>query len=314
MLHLVESSSYSSTVAGKGSSKRRFIPVDYLILTYVSLTTLLLLIADRPVSERAWLIVGNVMIVLVVIVLKRIDPNTSSRFFRVLRRLYPVLFFTFFYEQTQTMIHLLFPGWFDAALSQFEISLFGVQPSLAIEKLYTPILNEIIIACYVFYYVCLPLGLMLLIVRRNERCSDRLITASTIAFFVSYLFFFSYPVEGPRYHLMEMFTRPLDGYVFVPLVKRIMDTAAVHGGAMPSSHSAVALLVLWYVMRASKRWGLALAPIIAGILVGCVWGRFHYVSDVVVGAAIAVLACWITEYVFRKGLLGARTLTREDSA
>ncbi|MFH1891981.1 MAG: phosphatase PAP2 family protein [Candidatus Zixiibacteriota bacterium] len=304
----MESSLYSSTVAGKRSRSRGFIPVDFLILAYVSFTTILLLIVNRPISERVWLIAGNLAIAIVVLILANIAPLSHSRLLRIARRLYPVVLFTFFYEQTSSLIHVFFPGWFDAALSQFEITIFGAQPSLAIEHLYSPMLNDIVMACYVFYYLCLPLGLVFLVLRKKEGAADRLITASALTFFVSYTLFFLYPVEGPRYHLVESFVQPFDGYLFVPLVKRIMDTAAVHGGAMPSSHAAVALIVFWYVMRESRRWGMALAPVILGLTIGCVWGRFHYVSDVAVGALITVVAVWLTEHAYRNRWLGSRNL------
>jgi len=308
MLHLVENSSYSSKVAGKRSRSRGLIPVDYLFLAYASLTTILLLIVDRPISERAWLIAGNLAVSIVVLSLRNIDPLSPNRLLRVVRRLYPVVLFTFFYEQTGSLIHVFFPGWFDAALSQFEIAIFGTQPSLAIEHLYAPMLNDILMACYVFYYFSLPLGLVFLVLRNKEGAADRLITASAFTFFVSYTLFFLYPVEGPRYHLVESFTHSFDGYLFVPLVGNIMDVAAVHGGAMPSSHTAVALIVLWYVMRESRRWGMALAPVILGLTVGCVWGRFHYVSDVAVGMLLTVLAVWITEHAYGNRWLGFRNL------
>ena len=145
--------------------------------------------------------------------------------------------------------------------------------------------------------------------RGKELAADRLLTASAIAFFLSYIIFYLYPVEGPRYHLAAQFAREMDGYLFVPFAHKIMDSAAVHGGAMPSSHTAVALIVLLYVCRESRAWGYVLIPVITGLMVGCVWGRFHYISDVLAGMAIAAVALWLSRLIFEKGLLGSQNLS-----
>jgi membrane-associated phospholipid phosphatase len=80
-----------------------------------------------------------------------------------------------------------------------------------------------------------------------------------------------------------------------------MDTAAVHGGAMPSSHTAVALIVLIFVWRHSRFIRYPLAVIFVGLMVGCVWGRFHYVSDVIVGDIIGVGAYLIAIRILPNG-------------
>ena len=62
---------------------------------------------------------------------------------------------------------------------------------------------------------------------------------------------------------------------------------------MPSSHVGVALVVLVYVFRISRKAGWLLLPVNIGLAAGTVWGRFHYVSDVLVGAAIGLASVWL---------------------
>jgi membrane-associated phospholipid phosphatase len=57
---------------------------------------------------------------------------------------------------------------------------------------------------------------------------------------------------------------------------------------MPSSHVAVAIVVLAYTFKESRRFGWALLPIVVGLAIGTVWGRFHYLSDVIVGTAVGI--------------------------
>ena len=59
---------------------------------------------------------------------------------------------------------------------------------------------------------------------------------------------------------------------------------------MPSSHVAVAVLVLICLFRGARRWFWMLLPFVMGLAAGTVYGRFHYASDVLVGSAIAPVA------------------------
>jgi len=115
-----------------------------------------------------------------------------------------------------------------------------------------------------------------------------------LTFFASYLLFSLYPAEGPRWYFAHEYVNMVDGPVFRQLVNLVIANGAVHGGAMPSSHTGVAFLIMAFCFRYYRRWGWILLPIVLGLAAGTVWGRFHYVSDVIVGLAIAVLALlWV---------------------
>ena len=63
---------------------------------------------------------------------------------------------------------------------------------------------------------------------------------------------------------------------------------------MPSSHVAEALIVLLFAIRNYGRRAYFLIPIVIGLAMGTVYGRFHYISDVAVGTAIAFVIYWLT--------------------
>jgi len=280
------------------SHTRHRITVDYIVLGYTVFTSILFLFfPDRVLSRIEWLAFNAVVIVLV-IAAGRIDPCSEIRWVRILRRYYPVILFTFYYEQTGSLIHIFHDSWFDYQIVAFENALFGFQPALSVEHIYNPIMNEIIIGCYVSYYIWLPVGLIWLLIKKMEGEADKLLLSASITFFISYAMFFFYPVEGPRHFLTGEFSSFMDGYLFVPIVNEIMRNAAVHGGAMPSSHTAVALIVLIFVWRHSKTVRIPLSLVFVGLMAGCVWGRFHYLSDVIVGVLLAVVVCYFVESRF----------------
>jgi membrane-associated phospholipid phosphatase len=304
-----EESSYSSSEALRSTEPRfKLIPVDYPVIGYCTLFSIFILLSDNPVSAKVPWILFDVLAIAYVLLISRVDPIPRSVLANIARRYYFILLFAFFYRQTGPVVHLLFDGWFDQQIIDVEMLVLGFQPVLFIERLYYPLVNELIIGAYVSYYFWLPVCLLWLVITKRLKQADNLMLASASAFVLSFIMFALYPAQGPRWHLADSFTVDLNGLFFVPLVKAIMNKGAVHGGAMPSSHSAVALIVFIIARRESRLAGLALAPICAGILIGCVWGRFHYVSDVIVGGIIAAIAIWFTDTVSRHRFMGISRL------
>ena len=86
-------------------------------------------------------------------------------------------------------------------------------------------------------------------------------------------------MDSPFY-LYEPIGEPLAGNFFYELVHLMARQGGARGGAFPSSHVSVSTVVLLMVWYHDRRLGYFLAPIVAGIYVATVYGRFHYALDV----------------------------------
>jgi membrane-associated phospholipid phosphatase len=88
------------------------------------------------------------------------------------------------------------------------------------------------------------------------------------------------------------------GIIFTPVAQYVIKVAGLHGGCMPSSHVAVALVVMIYAIRYTKTLAWILTPVILSLFVATVYGRFHYFLDVVAGILVGLLALFICERFF----------------
>lgn len=187
---------------------------------------------------------------------------------------------------------LVFDQFFDPQLCAFEKTLFGVNPTLYIDShLLSPWLTEPISLCYFSYYLMIPVFFVAAYIRRDHALIRHAMATICLTFFLSYLLFFLYPIEGPRWHFEALYQNAITGPVFRPLVEFVIEQGAVRGGCMPSSHFGVALVLLIYAFRHYSRsvaWTALVFTL--GLGVGTVWGRFHYVSDVVVGGLLGLVA------------------------
>jgi membrane-associated phospholipid phosphatase len=284
------------------SAASRLYHFDWIVIGYCALMVALLLLFGRPLrpywDELAFYTGAGIISV---IIARRLDERNGGweAFFRLL---YPAMLFTFFYRETGGLMHLLHPEFRDAAVVAFEKKLLGVNPTLYFDQHWlTAWRSEILMFCYGTYYLMLPAFSILVFLRRDYGVIREVMAATALTFFVSYTLFFLYPVAGPRWHFAAEYLHPVQGPVFTNVVQFIMSRGAVLGGAMPSSHTGVALVVLIFCYRYYRKIGFILTPIVLGLSIGAVWGRFHYFSDIVVGAAIGAAAVAITWRYFGSG-------------
>lgn len=270
--------------------KLKFLPVDIALFVYLGFLTVSILLFNHRLPNWGWFLVFHGALVAFVLLLAKTLKDAPEGWRGLLRWGYPILLFTFLYEETGYLVHLFFDGWQDSRLITFEYRLTGTIPSVWLAQRARPWLSEIFMAGYFSYYFIIPLGALLLWARRETVSFQLLILAVCIGFFISYAGFLFYPLEGPRYAIPHLHPGTVEGPFFVKLVKFVIDKGAIHGGCMPSSHVAVAVIVLLALYRRAHLWFWALLPWVMGLAVGTVYGRFHYVSDVVAGLAIAPLS------------------------
>jgi membrane-associated phospholipid phosphatase len=281
----------SSETAHVMAGRREIFAFDKLVVGYCLLMVVVLLAIGRPLGEYAdELLFYSSMAAAAALVISFV-PQEKSRFLMLIRLLYPGLMFTFFYRETGGLMFLVFDGFCDWQLTALEKSVFGVYPTVYIDRnLLNVWLNEIFSFCYVAYYPMIPVFLLAVFFRRDYEIIKNSLAAICLAFFLSYLLFFLYPIEGPRWHFALQYVHPVEGPVFRQIAEFFIDSAAVRGGCMPSSHFAVALVILIYSLRYYSRAGWLLLPVVIGLGIGTVWGRFHYASDVVVGGLVGLVS------------------------
>jgi membrane-associated phospholipid phosphatase len=275
---------------------RRARPLDKLTCGYIFAFAVGLLLFGRHQPSTKFLLPVNAgLLAAIVWTVVRWNDRThgAAGFFR---QLYPAILYTFFYCEIAVALHWIFPGFFDAQILALERAVLGVDLNVWLIPLQRALLNEWMMLGYFSYYLVIAcLALVLFFQMRIEELHDFL-TAVTVTFVISYTGFILYPVAGPRYFLAEHFSNPIPGWCFVPLVNWIIASGAIHGGCMPSSHVAVALVVLVWAYRTNRRLAVVMTPFILTLFFATVWGRFHYFSDVVVGwlvgAAGLRLAAW----------------------
>jgi len=265
-------------------------PFDRLFIGYSLLMILLILAFGRPLvlylDEMGFY---AAMVALALVVIRYVDER-QNRLAALIRLVYPALLFTFFYRATGGTVLMFFDHFFDPQLTAFERALWGINPTLYVDRHFTHLvwLNEIFSFGYFSYYLMIPGFLLLAFFKRHDWLIKSSMTAMCTAFYISYLVFSLFPVESPRWFFAGRYVNDIFGPVLRPMARFVVEVGGLQGGGMPSSHVAVALVIMFYCLKYYRRLGLALVPVNLLLAVGTVWGRFHYVSDVVAGIVVGI--------------------------
>lgn len=268
-------------------------PVDRLVVGY--LVAFALGMAVLGSGDPSWGMAAAIQLALAAAILAMIHawPDQARGMRGFLRVCYPAMLYPVFYLQMRGAIHWVFPAFFDHQIVALEKAVLGVDLNVWLLPIQKPVLNELFMLGYFSYYLLIPALVIPLFVRGEREAIGRVLHACTVAFVVSYVGFVLYPLEGPRYFLSGRLTQQLGGWVFVPTVRAIIAKAAIHGGCMPSSHAAVALVVLVWARRTLPRLAALMIPLVFLLFVATVWGHFHYVSDLVAGWLVGAAALWL---------------------
>jgi membrane-associated phospholipid phosphatase len=204
----------------------------------------------------------------------------------------PLIFVILIYESLGDLIHYLQPD-IDAKLIQIDLFLFGVHPTVWIERWIVSWFTDIMSLAYVSYYF-LPVTLVVVLYLKNRRLEfNESIFVLTFGYYASFIGYILFPAIGPRYALASFHSVPLEGTWITDFVRDTLN-ALEHNkrDCMPSGHTQLVLMVLYLSYRYERFLSYLFFPIICGLILSTVYLRYHYVIDLFAGAAFAI-ACLI---------------------
>ncbi|MGC1660227.1 MAG: phosphatase PAP2 family protein, partial [Candidatus Acidiferrales bacterium] len=200
--------------------------------------------------------------------------------------------YIFCFEELERLVHIIFSGWFDRFLIAFDFNLAGVHPSIYLARFSSPPLNDFMQFAYMTYFLYLII-LPALLYAARERVAFWTVMASTaIAHNTVYAISILFPTESPYFALASLQTKTLTGGFFTRAIGLIEHFGRVHGAAFPSAHVAGSMVAILAARRYRPWLFWICLPFFVAMCVSTVYGRYHYVADVIAGLAVGAFA-WI---------------------
>ena len=212
----------------------------------------------------------------------------------------PILFIVLIYESLGDLIQYLRPD-IDSQLIRIDLVLFGVHPTVWIERWIVPWLTDLMSFFYISYYF-LPVILVLTLYLKDQKEDfDRAMFVLLFGYYISFIGYILFPAIGPRYTLTAFQTVPLEGGFLTDFVRDTLNSIEHNKrDCMPSGHTQIALIVLYLSCRYQRWLFYVLVPIVSGLILSTIYLRYHYVIDLCVGAALAVPCVIVAPRIYER--------------
>jgi membrane-associated phospholipid phosphatase len=233
-----------------------------------------------------------------------IDPAKRPNLLKVLqflRAIYPVLLFGYFYTSLYSVNLILFPNWLDPWFMKIDKLIFGYYPSLVWGQTYSNwFLQEFFHFAYFCYYPMIA-GLPVYLYYKNKPAFNELIFNLTFVFYGCYVFYSLVPVIGGRY--IPEALRLAHAYDFGPFTRImafIYNNSGHWGGAFPSSHIAIAIVLTIAALKFVRKWGYVFCIIVVFLSLATVYCHYHWFIDAVAGVFTGILGYYAGTWVRKK--------------
>jgi len=294
---------------------------EHVALGYLCLSSAMVAVSSRNLAHP-WKLIGvNLLVAAIILLLCRTGARSeerarrrgvtfTTRFWHFWRHWYPHLFFLFCFEELAYLVHLAHRGWQDAKLIAFDHRLFGVHPAVWLEQFATPLRNDLFQLAYLTYFVYLLVLGGILYFRREWRAYWSVMTYSAVGYAIGYVIAALFPIESPWFAMAGLWQGELHGGPFTAIVNFIEHYGRVRGAAFPSEHVAGSVAVVWGAWR-YRRWLFwVMLPLVTAMCVSTVWGRYHYVADILGGVVTGTLGYFIGSYLMDRRSDPATVISR----
>jgi membrane-associated phospholipid phosphatase len=162
----------------------------------------------------------------------------------------------------------------------------GTNPVTWLESYVSQPLSEWMSFAYTVYGFLFLFVIGLFFMKEDRKPFRHASFALCSAFALGYLGYILAPVKGPLF--TQHFSTDLGIYYTKDIKAALMDRYRIEYDCFPSLHTAIGLILSWECWRSARAVFWISLPVIVSIPIACVYLRYHYVTDVLAGALLAL--------------------------
>ncbi|MBN2601148.1 MAG: phosphatase PAP2 family protein [Candidatus Marinimicrobia bacterium] len=275
--------------------KRGVFPVDYLVLIFSALAAIISLIFYNILGQPLLFIffdIGLFSLLYFLIVYEKRDFNTTGYW---LHCWLPIISVAVFYTQATSYDNLIFKETFDPPLLYWDRNLFGNLSQMDSFPGNHLLFDELMHIFYFSYYMILFIPGMIMLSLRSPKAHE-LCFSLTLMLVVHFIFFILFPSDGPIANHSMIFKK---GFISIPMMNFIYKIGGKQGGgAFPSTHVAVTVLIFLYSYSELKKYRPLMIFIATGITIATVYCSYHYTIDALAGLINGLLFYFIGKWIY----------------
>ena len=270
--------------------------LNYLIITYLAVTSILIFFSkDKKCNQRRIYLIINTLILGWLIY----SPCTfESGVIEIITQWSPLLCLPIIHRETALLTQVFGKKTYDDWFINFEKKYFlPVMIFHDNNKGASRILSEFLHGCYLSFFLLIFGVPLYFYINQNYSAFYQCSFANLLLLLSCFMTHGLIPVEGPR-NIFDKITDHRSHGLFFRLVHKVLADGSTPGTAFPSGHAGLAFIVIFMTYSLDIKLFYFILPIGLGLVISTVYGRFHYVIDVIIGFFYAVFAFFLTGYLY----------------
>ena len=205
--------------------------------------------------------------------------------------LLPLVTMLALYFHLRPILPIINPASFDETLYKLDLTIFGLEPTLALERLSSPRVVEWFAFFYYsyFYFIASFILVMIFTCGSDERLAP-FATGVLLVVGIGHYTYTLVPGLGPYAYLGHEYEGPLSGGIFYHLVLETVGKAGAMRDIFPSLHTALPTFLSLFAWKHYPRIALPATFFATNIICATIILRWHYAVDVLAGLLLAVSA------------------------
>jgi membrane-associated phospholipid phosphatase len=256
--------------------------VDKLTLLYLILVGGLIIAFGENLPYFHKICTIHLLTILALLIFYFVTYKFNLKF---IRDWYLIIIVTFLYEETGYLNQMIFHGFWDNYISVVEHAVFNCDlGKIMVSRFNSFLINEIMYFFYFSYYLIIPVLGVIIYFKKGRKEFHLFLFTLMLTYYVCYILYIFIPIAGP----FEYENVRIKGFFFDRIIHFFYKHGELPGSAMPSSHVAIALVVLIY----SKifRIGFPIFLLIFTMLtISTMYLRYHYFLDVEAGIITGII-------------------------
>jgi len=285
---------------------------DLLVVIFTSLLSLTAIVFNSRVIYWKEIVVINLFLQLFIFSLAHFDEHKRNMFIHQLRFWYLVPMILVVFKEIYYMVDPIRGKIYDRLLIDIDRFLFGADPTYVLYSIANPYLTELLQIVYgTFFFLPIILGISLLF-KGKKRELHYMAFIIVLGFFLSYIGYFLLPAIGPRFTLHDFALNDIEipGLFLTDFLREVVNSGesipkgtpnpaeVVQRDAFPSGHTQMTLLVMYLSIKYKSRSKYFFIPNGTLLIFATVYLRYHYVIDLIAGAALMILTLWLGKHLF----------------
>lgn len=274
-------------------------PGDTLTVGFAGILFCLTAFFYRQIPAAPSLLVIYASVMVFQLVLIRICHLTKT--LRVIHDIvFPVVSILIIFDSLGQVVHYVNPQDIDHLLIRLDYQLFGLHPTVALERVMHPLVTDVLqIAYTTYYFLPIAIGVSLWRQGRHEVFSYYIFMI-LLCFYLSYIGYLVFPALGPRYAMAHLQSADLAGGAVSHAIQTTLNQLeGVKRDAFPSGHTGIAVTALVLAWQLDRRlFRIFLLPVIL-LVAATVYCRYHYVVDVLGGLVLVVVTLVIGRVYYK---------------